>query len=302
MIMENMNESTGIITKSIGGLYLTETPGGVYECKARGIFRKMNISPSVGDRVKLEEIKENTAVIAEIAERKNYIIRPPLANLDVLIFVVSSCSPKPNLTLMDKFIAISSYKDIENIIVITKLDLQENKEISEIYGAAGIRVVEVDYADKNSYMPLIDMIEGKICAFTGNTGVGKSTLLNHLIEGIDIKTGEISEKLGRGRHTTRHTELYKLPNGAYIADTPGFSTFDTNRYDIIKKDKLELCFAEFEPYLGKCGFPDCAHISEKKCAVREAVEKCAIAESRYRSYCEMYEEAKQIKDWEINKQ
>lgn len=300
--MENMNESTGIITKSIGGLYLTETPGGVYECKARGIFRKMNISPSVGDRVKLEEIKGNTAVIAEIAERKNYIIRPPLANLDVLIFVVSSCSPKPNLTLMDKFIAISSYKDIENIIVITKLDLQENKEISEIYGAAGIRVVEVDYADKNSYMPLIDMIEGKICAFTGNTGVGKSTLLNHLIEGIDIKTGEISEKLGRGRHTTRHTELYKLPNGAYIADTPGFSTFDTNRYDIIKKDKLELCFAEFEPYLGKCGFPDCSHISEKKCAVREAVEKGAIAESRYRSYCEMYEEAKQIKDWEINKQ
>mgnify|MGYP000703105937 FL=1 len=262
----------------------------------------MNISPSVGDRVKLEEIKGNTAVIAEIAERKNYIIRPPLANLDVLIFVVSSCSPKPNLTLMDKFIAISSYKDIENIIVITKLDLQENKDISEIYGAAGIRVVEVDYADKNSYMPLIDMIEGKICAFTGNTGVGKSTLLNHLIEGIDIKTGEISEKLGRGRHTTRHTELYKLPNGAYIADTPGFSTFDTNRYDIIKKDKLELCFAEFEPYLGKCGFPDCAHISEKKCAVREAVEKGAIAESRYRSYCEMYEEAKQIKDWEINKQ
>ena len=300
--MENMNESTGIITKSIGGLYLTETPGGIYECKARGIFRKMNISPSVGDRVKLEEIKGNTAVIAEIAERKNYIIRPPLANLDVLIFVVSSCSPKPNLTLMDKFIAISSYKDIENIIVITKLDLQENKEISEIYGAAGIRVVEVDYAGKNSYMPLIDMIEGKICAFTGNTGVGKSTLLNHLIEGIDIKTGEISEKLGRGRHTTRHTELYKLPNGAYIADTPGFSTFDTNRYDIIKKDKLELCFAEFEPYLGKCGFLDCAHISEKKCAVREAVEKGAIAESRYRSYCEMYEEAKQIKDWEINKQ
>lgn len=293
---------TGIVTKSIGGLYLTETPIGIFECKARGIFRKRNISPAVGDRVTLDDVNDGKAVISDIFERKNYIIRPPLANLDVLIFVVSSCSPKPNYTLIDKFIAISAYKDIENIIVVTKLDLERNSEISEIYSKAGIKIIEVDYSDENSYLPLLDMIKGKICAFTGNTGVGKSTLLNHLDKDLELRTGEISEKLGRGRHTTRHTELYKLKNGAYIADTPGFSTFDTNRYDIIHKDKLELCFAEFQPYLTKCAFPDCAHISEKRCAVRDAVDKGYISLSRYNSYCEMYEEAKNIKDWEINKQ
>ncbi len=293
---------TGIVTKSIGGLYLTETPSGIFECKARGIFRKRNISPAVGDRVTLDDVSGDKAVISDILERKNYIIRPPLANLDVLIFVVSSCSPKPNYTLIDKFIAISAYKDIENIIVVTKLDLEANSEIAEIYSKAGIKIIEVDYSDANSYLPLLDMIKGKICAFTGNTGVGKSTLLNHLEAGLELRTGEVSEKLGRGRHTTRHTELYKLKNGAYIADTPGFSTFDTNRYDIIHKDKLELCFAEFQPYLTKCAFPDCAHISEKRCAVRDAVDRGDIAPSRYKSYCEMYEEAKNIKDWEVSRQ
>ncbi|MBP0965907.1 MAG: ribosome small subunit-dependent GTPase A [Oscillospiraceae bacterium] len=293
---------TGLVTKSIGGLYLTETPVGIFECKARGIFRKRNISPAVGDRVTLDDVNGEKAVISDILERKNYIIRPPLANLDVLIFVVSSCSPKPNYTLIDKFIAISAYKDIENIIVVTKLDLEANSEIADIYSKAGIKIIEVDYSDENSYLKLLDMIKGKICAFTGNTGVGKSTLLNHLDDSLELRTGEISEKLGRGRHTTRHTELYKLKNGAYIADTPGFSTFDTNRYDIIHKDKLELCFAEFQPYLTKCAFPDCAHISEKRCAVREAVDRGEISLSRYKSYCEMYEEAKNIKDWEVSKQ
>lgn len=293
---------TGLVTKSIGGLYLTETPVGIFECKARGIFRKRNISPAVGDRVTLDDVNGEKAVISDILERKNYIIRPPLANLDVLIFVVSSCSPKPNYTLIDKFIAISAYKDIENIIVVTKLDLEANSEIADIYSKAGIKIIEVDYSDENSYLQLLDMIQGKICAFTGNTGVGKSTLLNHLDDSLELRTGEISEKLGRGRHTTRHTELYKLKNGAYIADTPGFSTFDTNRYDIIHKDKLELCFTEFQPYLTKCAFPDCAHISEKRCAVREAVDRGEISLSRYKSYCEMYEEAKNIKDWEVSKQ
>lgn len=293
---------TGLVTKSIGGLYLTETPKGILECKARGIFRKRNISPAVGDRVTLDDVIGEKAVISDILERKNYIIRPPLANLDILIFVVSSVSPKPNYTLIDKFIAISAYKDIENIIVVTKLDLEANSEISDIYSKAGIKIIEVDYSDENSYLQLLDMIKGKICAFTGNTGVGKSTLLNHLDDSLELRTGEISEKLGRGRHTTRHTELYKLKNGAYIADTPGFSTFDTNRYDIIHKDKLELCFAEFQPYLTKCAFPDCAHISEKRCAVREAVDRGEISLSRYKSYCEMYEEAKNIKDWEVSKQ
>ena len=293
---------TGLVTKSIGGLYLTETSQGIYECKARGIFRKRNISPAVGDRVTLDDVNGEKAVISDILERKNYIIRPPLANLDILIFVVSSCSPKPNYTLIDKFIAISAYKDIDNIIVVTKLDLEANSEIAEIYSKAGIKIVEVDYSDENSYLKLLDMIRGKICAFTGNTGVGKSTLLNYLDHSLELRTGEISEKLGRGRHTTRHTELYKLKNGAYIADTPGFATFDTNRYDIIHKDKLELCFAEFQPYLTKCAFPDCAHISEKRCAVREAVDRGEISLSRYKSYCEMYEEAKNIKDWEVGKQ
>lgn len=294
-----MVSEKGRIIKSIGGLYSVESPLGVIECKARGIFRKMNISPCVGDNVKIEEIADGKGVISEIFERKNSIIRPPLANLDYIIFVISTCEPSPNFTMLDKFIAIAAYKNIGSIIAVTKRDLLINAEIAEIYKNSGAEIFEIDYDEPSSYLRLYDKIGGKICAFTGNTGVGKSTLLNHIDTDISLKTGEISKKLGRGRHTTRHVELFKLKNGAYIADTPGFSTFETNKYDIILKDKLAECFREFDEFADKCRFPDCAHIKEKGCAVVEAVNNGIIPKSRHNSYVEMYEEAKLIKEWEV---
>ncbi len=294
-----MRSENGLIIKSIGGLYSVESPSGVIECRVRGIFRKRNISPYVGDRVGIEEIDGKTGVISEIYERKNSLIRPPLANLDVIVFVISTCEPVPNLTLLDKFLAIAEYKGIQSIIAVTKRDLLIDTSLPGIYVNSGAEVFEIDYDDPATYGRLYGRIAGKLCAFTGNTGVGKSTLLNHIDSGTVRETGEISKKLGRGRHTTRHVELYRLGNGAYIADTPGFSTFETNKYEIITKDKLAGCFNEFKEFEGKCRFPDCSHTKEKGCAVLEAVNSGIIPASRHESYLEMYEEAKQIKDWEV---
>lgn len=289
----------GMILKAVGGLYCVETAEGVFECRARGIFRKQNISPCAGDRVILSDIDGNTAVVDKILPRKNSIVRPPLANVDCMVFVVSTCEPAPNLTLLDKFLAIAEYKEIRSIIAVTKVDLRENSSLEDIYRNSGAEFLEVDYENEASYMRLYDMLAGKVSAFTGNTGVGKSTLLNHIAPDLELMTGEVSKKLGRGRHTTRNVELYRLKNGGYIADTPGFSTFETQRYDVILKDELASCFPEFRRYEGKCRFPDCAHIKEKGCAVLEAVRNGLIPESRHNSYAVMYEEAKQIKEWEL---
>lgn len=293
------NRYEGLILKSVGGLFFVETADKIIECKARGIFRKENITPCAGDRAVVESEDGRTGVITEIMQRKNSIIRPPLANLDYLVFVVSTCQPSPNYLILDKFTAIARYKEIDSIIVITKNDLKKRPDIEEVYKKIGLKVFVTDYENENSYMPLYNMLAGKISAFTGNTGAGKSTLLNHIDSSLALATGEISKKLGRGRHTTRQVELFKLKNGGYIADTPGFSTFETNKYDIIFKDKLKLCFPEFDSYEGKCRFPDCAHIGEKGCAVTEAVRNGEIPQSRHESYLEMYEEAKQLKEWEV---
>lgn len=294
-MMGNSENLNGIIIKAVGGLYTVESPYGLTECKARGIFRKKGITPLVGDNV---IVSAEQKVIEQVLPRKNSLIRPPLANLDQLVFVVSMRSPSPNLTLLDKFIAVCEYKNIIPLIALTKVDLDSHEKIYDIYSRIGIKVIVIDYTKENPVEEIARELYDKISAFTGNTGVGKSTLLNAIDNTLNIATGEISKKLGRGRHTTRHAQLYKLKYGGYIADTPGFSTFETNQYDIIKKDELCDCFREFEQYKDNCRFRDCSHTKEKGCAVIEAVEKGEISKSRHTSYCEMYEEAKQIKDWE----
>lgn len=287
----------GIIIKAIGGVYTVEAPDLAYECKARGVFRKKGISPACGDVVDFS-IENGTPVIEKIHERKSLLIRPPLANLDVLVFVVSTCEPQPNLLLLDKFIAIAEYKKITPVVVFTKIDRQDFSYYYNIYKNTGIKLFSVDNTTGQGADLVKKALENKFSAFTGNTGVGKSSLLNNIFPELDIPTNEISKKLGRGRHTTRHVQLYKLDNGGYIADTPGFSSFDTNRYDIVFKEDLADCFAEFHPYFGKCKFPDCSHTKEKGCAVIEAVENGHIAKSRHDSYLNMYEQAKQLKEWE----
>lgn len=286
--------TSGIIVKCLGGLYTVESPDGIYECKARGVFRNRGISPCVGDSVTIEN-----GVITEIGDRKNCIIRPPLANLDQLIFIVSTCSPAPNFLILDKFIAIAEYKGITPVMIITKTDIGDSSPIHDVYGGIGITVLEADYGSEESIEAVRELLRGRISAFTGNSGAGKSTLLNAVDPTLDIPTGEISRKLGRGRHTTRHAELYKLRGGGYIADTPGFSTFETNRYDIIRKEELAGCFREFDGLTEKCRFRDCAHLCEKGCAVVEAVEHGDISLSRHENYKTMYEEARNLKEWEL---
>lgn len=287
----------GLIIKAIGGIYTVEAPDGIFECKARGIFRKKGISPVCGDRVEIE-FENETPIITNIRERKSLIIRPPLANLDVLVFVASTCEPAPNLLILDKFIAIAEYKNIKPIVVFTKIDKKEPNEYYEIYQKSGIDIFTVDNTTGVGADDVKQALAGKFSAFTGNTGVGKSSLLNNIFPELNLATNEISKKLGRGKHTTRHVELYKLDNGGYIADTPGFSSFDTNRYDIILKEDLADCFQEFRSFTGKCRFQDCSHTKEKGCAVIEAVNAGEIAKSRFDSYNNMYEQAKQIKEWE----
>ena len=284
----------GIIVKSIGGLYFTESSDNVYECKARGVFRNKGIAPCVGDRAVFED-----GVITEILPRKNHLIRPPLSNLDQLIFVVSVAEPSPNMLLLDKFIAVAEYQNIEPVIVITKTDIEDCSRIVSIYEKTGISIYTIDYNSDNPAEKIRVLLKDKISAFTGNSGVGKSTLLNEVCGDFNIPTGEISKKLGRGKHTTRHAELYKLPWGGYIADTPGFSTFETNKYNIIRKEDLADCFREFRQYEGDCRFRDCSHTTEKGCRIIKAVENGEIPQSRHESYCSMYDEAKQIREWEL---
>lgn len=284
----------GKIIKSIGGLYTVKSFDSIMDCKARGIFRKDNISPVVGDMVEV-----NDGAIEKILPRKNYIVRPPLANLDSMVFVVSMAKPTPNLSLLDKFIAVCEYKNIVPVVAITKIDLANFKNVYQIYSSIGLRVFVIDYNQPQSIDSLKEYLSDRVSAFTGNSGAGKSTLLNAIDGTLNIPTGEVSEKLGRGKHTTRHAELYPLSSGGYVVDTAGFSTFETNKYAIIKKDELASCFREFEEYSKDCKFKDCSHTKEKGCAVLKAVQDGIIYKSRHNSYCEMYQEAKKIKDWEL---
>ena len=296
-MMEN-----GLLLKGIGGLYSVKLENGeILEAKARGVFRSKNLIPLVGDRVAVSRTEDGNGIITEIFPRKNQLRRPPISNLDQLFFIVSTCEPKPNLLVLDKFIAIAEYKKIEPIIVITKVDIELGEKLNQIYQKAGFCTFMLSNLEKDAAAPIRKLLQGKISAFTGNSGVGKSTLLNNILPGLSQQTGNISQKLGRGKHTTRSVELFPLDEGGYVADTPGFSAMETQRYEVILKDELESCFREFHPYLGHCRFTGCSHVNDKGCAVLDALHDGKIAQSRHESYGMMYEEAKKIKEWEHEK-
>ncbi len=288
----------GIIIKLTGGFYYVETAEKVYECKARGKFRHKDNSPCVGDYVELEFQKEGYTLISEIIDRKNRLVRPAVANIDKLFIIVSTCSPLPNTLIIDKIIASAINKNIEPIIIISKIDLAPYQEIKKIYENTGFKTIAYNGEDKNSLQQIKDLLKDGISVFTGNSGVGKSTLLNFLFPNLELQTSHTSKKLGRGRHTTRTVELFKT-DGGYVADTPGFSNMELERYEIIKKDEIQYCFPEFEKYLGECKFNSCAHIKEKGCKIIEALENGEIEESRFNSYVAMYNEVKDIKEWQL---
>ncbi len=295
-----MNKLDGIIIKGIGGFYYVEAAGEIYECKARGVFRKSGIKPLAGDRVSISinDNAENT--IDEIYERKTVLPRPPVANVDRLFIVSSVCEPKPVFLIIDRLTALATNKGIEPVVVFTKNDLDSADEYVDVYRKAGIKTFAVSCVSGEGVEAVKEELKNHISAFCGNTGVGKSSLLNAIDPELALKTGEISDKLGRGRHTTRHSELFKV-DGGYVADTPGFSSFETEETELILKDDLPYAFKEFEPFLGQCKFTSCLHMKDKGCRIVQAVEEGEIPVSRHESYCSMMEQAKSIKEWELKK-
>lgn len=289
----------GRLIKGIGGFYYVEAADAIYECKARGVFRKQKITPLVGDIVSItiNDNAENT--VDEIKARKNALVRPALANLDQLFVVASIVDPAINTTVIDRIIAIAEFKHIEPVVVLTKIDLSDHyMKYYDIYSKAGFKVILCDNSTGSGSDEVRAMLADKVSAFTGNTGVGKSSLLNAIDSRLAVETGETSKKLGRGKHTTRHCELFKVAGG-YVADTPGFSSVDFERCEKILKDDLPYCFREFEPYLDKCRFQtNCAHINDKGCAVVEAVNNGYISRERHNSYIDLYNEVKDIKEWQ----
>jgi len=297
-----MQSAQGRVLKGIGGFYYVETQNGIIECKARGAFRNVNATVLVGDNVQIEYDDDSMkGVIERIFPRKNSLVRPAVSNIDKLYIVCSTTLPAPNFLNIDKLIAMAVHSSIEPVIVISKTDLQSAKALKDTYQKAGFEVFEINYQDQASVEKIKESLYGKISVFTGNSGVGKSTLINAMFKNLALKTGEISLKLSRGRHTTRHIELFPLDMGGYIADTPGFSSIDFEAGETILKDEVFSCFPDFKDFAADCRFPDCKHIGERDCSVKDAVNEGKIVKSRYESYCTLYKEAEKIKSWEKTK-
>ncbi len=277
----------GRIIKSVGGIYEVETADGTYNCKARGIFRSKGISPYTGDFVRISAEENAEPVIEEILPRKNQIVRPPMANLDMVLLVISACEPYPNAYVIDKLTAVFESKGIETVPVFTKQDKSDSSELIGVYEKLGYRCFKVDNTTGQGTDEIKEYISGKTAALIGNSGVGKSSLINCIFPELARATGEISKKLGRGRHTTREVTLYPF-FGGYIADTPGFSTVEVNRYIDIPKEELKHCFREFSE--AKCRFSNCVHLKEAGCEIRERLKNGEISKSRYESYERMYSE------------
>ena len=321
-------QKIGRIVKAIAGFYFVEAGSGlytddgeirreVYPCKARGVFRKRGQSPLVGDMVRFVPPGAGpltgkgplcpqppaqgleTGLVEELLPRKNSLLRPPLANLDALYIISSFASPAPSHLVIDKLVAIAERKGIEPVLVFNKCDQGDFSHWQHIYEGAGFRTYVVSASTGEGTQALLENLSDGVQVFTGNSGVGKSSLLNRLFPVLELATGEVSEKLGRGRHTTRHVELFPLPGGGYVADTPGFSSLDLEKSEPVLKDELPGAFREFAAYLGDCRFTSCSHTGEKGCAVCAAVEAGKIAPERYESYKTLYEAVKDLKEWQL---
>lgn len=299
MEQKETNALEGLILRSQGGFYQVRTAAGELRCRGRGRFRKEDTQLLVGDRVEVQPTEEGAGFITGLGPRKNFLIRPPVANLDRLVLVVSAADPAPNLPVVDKLTAIAARRGIPAALVFTKSDLADTAALADIYRRAGYPVCRVNSLAGEGIPQVRELFRGGIAAFCGNSGAGKSTLLNALFPGLGLATGEISRKLGRGRHTTRHVELFPAGEGGYIADTPGFSAVEFLQFEKMPAARLEECFPEFGPFLGKCRFTGCSHRVEKGCAVLAAVEAGIIPESRHQSYRMIYEELREVKEWEL---
>ena len=288
----------GIIIKALSGFYYVKTEAGIIECKARGRFRLDGTSPLVGDRVSCSLDANGKGRIDSMAERRNWFIRPAVANIDALVFIAANTNPVTDPFLIDRVSVIAENAGCELIVCINKCDIDPADELYSIFTAAGFTVVRTSAATGEGMAELLAAMRGKVCAFTGNSGVGKSSIMNALIPDANIPTAQVSEKLGRGKHTTRHVELFSLGEDTYAADTPGFASFEIEMMETIAKEQLQYDFIEFAPYIGGCRFNNCAHLKEPGCAVTEALARGEIMPSRYRSYERLYELSAQHKFWE----
>ena len=287
----------GRIVKALSGFYYVDTGEAVIACRARGKFRHQGVSPLVGDLVTVTPTQAGQGMVDEISPRRNQFSRPAVANIDQLVIVASGAVPVTDPFLIDRMITIAEAKECQVIVCFNKSDLDRAEELYQVYRQAGIEVLHVSAENGEGLEGLRDLIVGKVSAFTGNSGVGKSSILNALYPGFGLQVAEVSEKLGRGRHTTRHVELFAA-DGGFVIDTPGFSSFDVEQMEHIRPEDLGETFREFRPYLGQCQFVGCTHTKEKGCAVLAALRDGKIAPSRHASYVRLYQQAKEIKPWQ----
>lgn len=287
----------GIIFKALSGFYYVDCGGELLTCRARGKFRHEKITPLVGDRVRVTPQGDGTGTVDAILPRKNQFWRPAVANIDYLVVVASGAIPVTDPFLIDRVVAVAERQGCESVICFNKWDLEQPQALYETYRTAGFPTLRVSAETGEGLEELSALIAGKVCAFTGNSGVGKSSILNALEPDFHLRVGDVSEKLGRGRHTTRHVELYRLKNGAVIADTPGFASFEEEGVGC-PPEELQYAFREFAPYLGQCRFLDCAHVKEQGCAVLEALSQGKLSQIRHDSYVRLYRQAREIPEWQ----
>lgn len=292
-----MNNTTGTIIKAISGFYYVAIGDKVFECKARGSFRQSKISPIVGDRVSVSLMPQNSGVVESVLPRRNCLSRPAIANIDKLIIVSSYKNPSPDLYMIDRLTAIAVFNGIIPIIVFNKSDTGDFSEFERIYKNAGLKTYVVSAKQADTLLELKHEFENCVCAMAGNSGVGKSSLINSLFGNLSLKTGDISTALGRGKHTTRHTQLFSVSHGGFVADTPGFSSIDQVDNQLEFKNNLPNCFTDFLPYLDSCKFTSCRHICEKGCGLIDAVSCDKVEKTRHNSYKKMVDELKDINNW-----